>query len=877
MIFKGFWDNMRFNSRKIIVLSLFLILFSLIALGSVNAYDIEGNDDFTAIISSSNDSMDDSSSLLENNCNSNENLYSSDSWEGFVSSDYDDEIFSSESGEESLDDSYEDIVSDSNSDGTDQDIIVEKTPLDQFLEDIENYSGGTIYITGNLIVNRTISLKKPMAIDGQNYSISSNGLCRIFNINSDVVLKNIVFKNAVSTNGGAIYSSAKLSLASCQFLNNKASSNGGVIYSLGNLDINKCKFDKNSADGLGGAIYCAGELTVKNSNFTNNAALKSAGAIYIKNKLTLSNSYFSQNKASVSGGAIYTANKTATIKSCRFEKNSVSSKTSKVLGGAILASYNTVISNSIFNSNYCKYTKSLSLTYQSLGGAIAYTSGDHTLSSSSFDGNYVDNDGGAILAGRYVNKVTVDKSTFANNKANFEDGGAISSAAKTIQIKNSKFLNNFANEDGGAIDVYSLTGKTVNVKISSCDFKSNVAHKAAGAVYLGQKTNRVIENSNFNYNKATIGGCMYIEAGTTKINKCSFIGNSASKLTKNAIYNKNHQKIINAGGTIFNNGSSLQILSSRFDSNKAVYGGVIYNKGPLVLKNSKLNSNSASLGGAILTSLKSVKSSGNSFSKNKASSLGGAIYLNSGSMKLYSNTLKSNKASSLGGAIYLYSGTMNVYSSTLKSNKASTSGGALYLRSGKFYSKDSSYYFNNANANGGALLIHSGKVNLLSNIFNTNKAKSKGGAIYIKSAKGKIKSNAFVFSKAGKCKGVFSEKSISLANNWWGKIKKSPKKLKITNIKVKSWLVLKIKSSKSKLAKGKSSKIKVNLRYNNKNKKVSYIPKLKVTFSSKGGTFNANTKKLNKGVATVKFKKGTSKKTKVTGKVLGVRVSVSIR
>ncbi len=859
MIFNGFWDNMSFNSRKIMALGLFLIMFSLIAASSVNAYDIEENVDYSAIINSSNDSIEDSSSSLETNCDST------------------DEPISSESNEKSLEDSNEHILSDSNSEVTDQDIIVEKTPLDQFLEDIENYSGGTIYITGNIVVNKTISLKKAMTIDGKDYSISSNGVCRIFNINSDVVLKNIVFKNAVSTNGGAIYSSAKLSLVSCKFLNNKASSNGGVIYSLGNLDINKCKFDKNSADGLGGAIYCAGELSIKNSNFTNNIALKSGGAIYIKNKLTLSNSYFGKNNASISGGAIYTANKTATIKSCKFEKNSVTSKTSKVLGGAILASYNTAISNSIFNSNYCKYTKSPSLTYQSLGGAIAYTGGDHTLSSSTFDSNHVDNDGGAILAGRYVNKIAVDKSTFTNNKANFEDGGAISSAAKSTQIKNSKFINNFANEDGGAIDVYSLTGQKVNVKISNCNFKSNVAHKAAGAVYLGQKTNRVIESSNFNYNKATVGGCMYIETGTTKINKCSFIGNSASKLTKKAIYNKNHQKIINAGGTIFNNGSSLQILSSGFDSNKATYGGVIYNKGTFILKNSRMDSNSASLGGAILTSLKSVKIHRSTFSKNKASSLGGAIYLNSGAMNLYSNTLKSNKAGSLGGAIYLYSGTMNLYSGTLKSNKASTSGGALYLKAGKFNSKDSSYYFNNANANGGALLIHSGKIKLLSNIFNTNKAKSKGGAIYIKSAKGKIKSNAFVFNKARKCKGVFSEKSISLANNWWGKIKKSPKKLKITNIKVKSWLVLKIKSSKSKLAKGKSSKIRINLRYNNKKKKVSYIPKLKVTFSSNGGTFNAKSKRLNKGLAIVKFTKGSSKKVKVTGKVLGVRVSVSIK
>ena len=765
---------MGLNYRRILILSLFLIIFSSILISSAGAYEIEDNDDFSLAINSSNNPIAESSLVLEDNSNSGDDFNSIDSNnENFVDTDNKDDLSVSNSQEDN-----------------NLKVSESKSSLDQFLDDIKNYKSGTIYIKDNLVINKPITISKTMIIDGKGHSISSKNRCRIFNINAATTLKNIVFKDASSKSGGAIYSTAKLSINNCQFLNNKASSYGGAIYSVG-------------------------VLVVKNSKFTNNKAGKSGGAIFVDGKLTLSTSYFGLNKASIFGGAIYASGKSATISNSKFERNSVKSNRRTVGGGAIYALANTKISSSVFNKNFCKYTKRLSRSQQSLGGAIFYS-------------------------------------------------------------KNSRFMNNFAKEDGGAIDTYSLTRKRNSFKISNCLFKSNKAYKAAGAIYLGRKTNRVIGHCNFYSNKATIAGCLYMESGYSKLFKCIFNRNSAFKLKKSALYNKRHKRILHAGGCLFNNGSKLKVSSSRFKSNKANSGGVLYNKGKVTLKNSKFTYNSAVLGGGIVTSHKSMKISRCSFSSNKARSLGGAIYLNSGSMKLYSATLKSNKAKSLGGAIYFYSGSMKLYSSTLRSNKASSSGGALYLKRGKFYSKNNVYYKNKANANGGALLIHSERVKIISNTFKSNKAKKCGGAIYITSGKGKVKSNAIISNKAKKFKAVYSE-SISLGNNWWGKIKKSPYKLKITNVKVKSWLVLKIISSKSKLKKGKSSKIRLTLRYNNKHKKISNIPKLKARFSSKGGSFNIKSKRLKKGLAVVKFTKRSSKKVKVYGKILGVPVAVRIR
>ena len=826
---------MGLNYRRILILSLFLIIFSSILISSAGAYEIEDNDDFSLAINSSNHPIAESSLVLEDNSNSGDDFNSIDSNnENLVDTDNKDDLSVSNSQE------------DNNLKGSEN-----KSSLDQFLDDIKNYKSGTIYIKDNLVINKPITISKTMIIDGKGHSISSKNRCRIFNINAATTLKNIVFKDASSKSGGAIYSTAKLSINNCQFLNNKASSYGGAIYSVG-------------------------VLVVKNSKFTNNKAGKSGGAIFVDGKLTLSTSYFGLNKASIFGGALYASGKSATISNSKFERNSVKSNRRTVGGGAIYTLANTKISSSVFNKNFCKYTKRFSPTHQSLGGAIFYSRGNHTIRSSKFNGNRVDNDGGAILVGRKVVKFIVYKSSFISNRANFEDGGAISTVARISQIKSSRFMNNFAKEDGGAIDTYSLTRKRNSFKISNCLFKSNKAYKAAGAIYLGRKTNRVIGHCNFYSNKATIAGCLYMESGYSKLFKCIFNRNSAFKLKKSALYNKRHKRILHAGGCLFNNGSKLKVSSSRFKSNKANSGGVLYNKGKVTLKNSKFTYNSAVLGGGIVTSHKSMKIFRCSFLSNKARSLGGAIYLNSGSMKLYSSTLKSNKARSLGGAIYSYSGSMRLYSSTLRSNKASVSGGALYFKRGKFYTKNNVYYKNKANSNGGALLIHSGRVKIISNTFKSNKAKKCGGAIYITSGKGKVKSNAIISNKAKKFKAVFSE-SISLGNNWWGKIKKSPYKLNITNVKVKSWLVLKISSSKSKLKKGKSSKIRLTLRYNNKHKKISNIPKLKARFSSKGGFFNIKSKRLKKGLAVVKFTKRSSKKVKVYGKILGVPVAVRIR
>lgn len=102
-----------------------------------------------------------------------------------------------------------------------------------------------------------INLKRSIEIDGQGHSIDAGGYTGILQADSSqsnkikVVLKNIIFKNAKSGDGGAIIvKSAKnvnIKIIDCTFLNNHVNEDGGAIYydSTGTLEIINSKFDGN--------------------------------------------------------------------------------------------------------------------------------------------------------------------------------------------------------------------------------------------------------------------------------------------------------------------------------------------------------------------------------------------------------------------------------------------------------------------------------------------------------------------------------------------------------------------------------------------------------------------------------------------------------
>jgi predicted outer membrane repeat protein len=126
------------------------------------------------------------------------------------------------------------------------------------------------------------------------------------------------------------------------------------------------------------------------------------------------------------------------------------------------------------------------------GGAI-YSMGNVTVINSNFINNAA-NDGGAIYSMGKLNSmgnVTVIDSNFTSNKASY-NGGAISSGNGSVNLINSNFINNTAN-DGSAI--YSNIG---SVSLINSNLDNNLASSSGGAIYSHGKVN-ILNSKNHNY------------------------------------------------------------------------------------------------------------------------------------------------------------------------------------------------------------------------------------------------------------------------------------------------------------------------------------------------------------------------------------------
>src|SRR2546427_7806547 len=155
---------------------------------------------------------------------------------------------------------------------------------------------------------------------------------------------------------------------------------GGTV-TIAGLTLANAAFDGIDYDrGSGGAIFSSAALTVEDSVFTGNSTGWSGGGIFNKWSLVVTNSTFVDN-SSTSGGAITNAYgvSTATVSNCTFIGNS-----GKYAGGAIVNAATLTISKDIFSGNR---------TLQGSGGAISSDTGKLTVSDSVFTGNSAGLDG----------------------------------------------------------------------------------------------------------------------------------------------------------------------------------------------------------------------------------------------------------------------------------------------------------------------------------------------------------------------------------------------------------------------------------------------------------------------------------------------------
>lgn len=420
-----------------------------------------------------------------------------------------------------------------------------------------------------------INIFNTITIDGKGYTIDAKGHTGIFQTDNDrsnyihVTIKNLIFKNANSNkNGGAI-------LVESEARN--------IHYTLIN-----CTFESNTADCKGGAIYFDpdeknGELEIINCTFIKNSVWADntwkdddGGAIWVgdDSKLSIVGSNFERNKAKHYGGAIYSKAKEFTIVNCTFDHNEAFNK----YGGAIYVDKNLKkIENTDFTGNFGRS-----------GGAIYINNNDNKLDITSCNfknnnaqGPYSNAMGGAIY--NVGSELYVSDSNFtANHAGSLDDdeqtskpfrGGAIYTT-KEIYVDGSRFQDNFAYDDGGAI--YANDG--IQMGYDPCYFLGNYVYDSnptyankGGAIYTTKFINDC-KGAVFIWNRAQYGGAIYINNKVDMtFDTCYF--------TDNRAMHKDGKT--GCGGAIYVDSSSskISLINNVFSNNQAHEGQDVYNCG----------------------------------------------------------------------------------------------------------------------------------------------------------------------------------------------------------------------------------------------------------------------------------------------------------
>ena len=611
-----------------------------------------------------------------------------------------------------------------------------------------------------IVVDHLVNLK----CDG--FTINANNLGRIFNVTSTADKLNIYNANLINGNadiGGAIYNTGSVYAYNTNFINNTAATMGGAVFNNGTLTIQKCIVDNNditkrtssdSEDYGGAAIYnwYDSTLSIKNSTISNN--LKNykngdyvVGAVTSLGKTIISqNSYFVNNSGRW-GGAITTSGSSLPGK----KVNELS------------------ISDSTFSKNGGLYGAGIFIQ----GSKFSITSCVFDSNTASGKGNMTPNDNnGAAIEVTNTDKAitgTISRSTFTNNKAQY--GGAIDICAGTIKITNSKFINNSADVEGGAIDINTLNGN-LKVTISGSKFINNSAPLGGailnikdltvkGSTFINNTPNTIFNwvgaGGNLNLNIRTftdLQNAIGLVTGTLTLNQnVAMTTKEAADFTNGITINKDitidgkgHTIDAKNLGRIFSigEGFTVTLTNATLINGKADKGGAIYNDGSLTLSDVKLSDNAAdSYGGAVfnngeLVVSDSVFDSNDIVNRGSASvDYGGAAIYNwyDGTLTVsgsnFTNNIKNYKnGDNLVGAITTI-GNATVIGSNFVNNSGRWGGaisatGAELRKNSSTLTVSNTIFKDNSALYAGAVYIWGSNYNIADCVFDNNTAFGKG-------------------------------------------------------------------------------------------------------------------------------------------------------
>ena len=283
--------------------------------------------------------------------------------------------------------------------------------------------------------------------------------------------------------------------------------------------------------------------------------------------------------------------------------------------------------------------------------------------------------------------LTLNNVTFINNHAD-NQGGAIGLDTTTLICNNTKFIDSYA-EDGPTILLMESEVKLYNSYITSKNFVKG------SQIYLTPGTEAYIENTTF----ANIISS-YAPALNIRQSKASIVNSKFINLTAN----------ITAGAIATKTGGELYIENSEFENvTSSKNGGAIFADvtgstgatGNVTIIGSKFKDTYSEFGGAYVQLGGDFTLKNTEFINSQAKYNGGAVYVSYTNTEIDNCTFDSNGVSIIegyptyGGAIYCDMSTLDILDSKFFNNVASA-GSAIYAYDNS-YSIKNSIFENNAN------------------------------------------------------------------------------------------------------------------------------------------------------------------------------------
>ena len=596
----------------------------------------------------------------------------------------------------------------------------------------------------------------------------------------------IFINNNAGLNGGAIdwqEGAHDGKVIYCDFTNNTASSTGGAIYWSGyNGTVVSSNFTGNKAlgtvngtgpdgsiipGGNGGAIVWKGaEGDIIDSTFRLNNASRNGGAIFMQagstedcSNITVDGGIFIDNYAGVNGGALdwYEGAHDADLYNSVFINN-----TAERSGGAVYwFGHDGTIFNSTFENNTAKGNVNATDSYGRVtpgghGGAIMWTGANGKILNSTFRLNNASRNGGAIFMQGSIdesgnihdcNNITVDGSRFVENYAGI-NGGALDwyEGSHDSTLSNSIFNNNTAaTGNGGSIFWNGNNGQVIN-----SSFSNNHARFDGGAVYI-EGNDCLLTNSTMDSNTAgDDGGAIFWTGQRGKM--YNITANNNRGISKSDALDESHSK----GGTIIITGSNMAIdqlvVTNSFANEEA--GGLFLTGNNVNLTNIYFSNCSASIDGSAQNNTKggAMEIIGNNTRiinavvEDSLAIDGGGIYWSGNDGYVYNLTAVDNEAIEDGAALYISGDNCKILASNFTDNVAGDDGGAIYWE-GNNGTLDGSSFVHNigtstgdpskpSTSKGGTLSITGNNVDISNSNFTDSSTKNRGnentgGAIFI--------------------------------------------------------------------------------------------------------------------------------------------------